>query len=371
MIKRMLMMLITVSLVLGGVFGFIAFKGRMIKQFMTAQGEPPQTVSTLTASTEAWQAELKAVATLHAVQGVELSTEVSGLVSAIYFKQGDQVAANTPLLQLRADNDNAKLKSLNAAASLAQITYQRSEGQYKANAISKQTLDADKANLDMALAAVAEQQALLDKKTLRAPFTGQLGIRHVDLGQFLNAGNRIATLQALDSLYVDFFLPQQAISSLKTGQAVKVQTDAYPKKVFTGEISVINPQVDLETRNILVRATLNNPKHQLLPGMYATTTIQVDQPQRYITLPRSVISFNSFGSTVYLIDKTDPNKQIAKQSFVTTGATRGDQIAILSGVNEGDWVVTSGQIKLHNGSPVLIDNAVQPSNDAAPQPIDH
>jgi membrane fusion protein (multidrug efflux system) len=376
----MLIMLIAVSLVLGAVFGFIEFKGRMIKQFMTAQGEPPQTVSAMAASVQEWLPELQAVGSVRAVHGVELSAEVAGIISEIHFKQGDEVSVNTPLLQLRADNDNAKLKSLSAAAELARITYQRSEAQYKANAVSRQTLDADKANLDVAVANVAEQQALVNKKTIRAPFSGRLGIRAVDPGQYLNAGTTITTLQALDTVFVDFFLPQQALAVLKTGQTVGIKTDIYPGRDFTGEITVINPKVELDTRNVQVRATLKNPGHQLLPGMYATVSIVTGSAQRHVTLPRSAISFNPFGATVYLVANQgsgakDANnksklKLSAKQAFVSTGETRGDQIAVISGVNEGDTVVTSGQIKLRNGTPIVIDNSVQPSNDAAPQPID-
>jgi len=368
-------MLIVVSLVLGAVFGFIEFKGRMIKQFMAAQGEPPQTVSTMTAGVQEWLPKLEAVGSLRAVHGVELSAEVAGIVTEIHFKQGDKVTVDTPLLQLRADNDIARLKSLAATVELARITYQRSEAQFNAKAVSRQTLDADKANLDVALANVAEQQALVDKKTIRAPFTGQLGVRTVDPGQYLDAGTTIATLQALDAVFVDFYLPQQALAVLKTGQTVSVKTDTYPGRDFTGEITVINPKVELSTRNVQIRATLKNPGHLLLPGMYATIHIGVGNAQRYITLPRSAISFNPFGATVYLVDSKgagDKGKPglIAKQTFVTTGEARGDQIAVTAGVNENDTVVTSGQIKLRNGTPVLIDNSVQPSNDAAPQPID-
>jgi len=375
MTKRMLTMLIVVSLVLGAVFGFIEFKGRMIKQFMAAQGEPPQTVSTMTAGVQEWLPKLEAVGSLRAVHGVELSAEVAGIVTEIHFKQGDKVTVDTPLLQLRADNDIARLKSLAATVELARITYQRSEAQFNAKAVSRQTLDADKANLDVALANVAEQQALVDKKTIRAPFTGQLGVRTVDPGQYLDAGTTIATLQALDAVFVDFYLPQQALAVLKTGQTVSVKTDTYPGRDFTGEITVINPKVELSTRNVQIRATLKNPGHLLLPGMYATIHIGVGNAQRYITLPRSAISFNPFGATVYLVDSKgagDKGKPglIAKQTFVTTGEARGDQIAVTAGVNENDTVVTSGQIKLRNGTPVLIDNSVQPSNDAAPQPID-
>ena len=368
-------MLIVVGLVLGGIFAFINFKGRMIKEFMVSQGEPLQTVSTTTAGYLEWLPKLEAVGSLQAVQGTDISAEVSGIVADISFKQGDDVKLGTPLLQLRADDDIAKLQSLKATAQLARVTYKRDQAQFHAKAISKQTLDIDKANLDVAVANVTQQQALVDKKLIRAPFTGKLGVRLVDVGQYLDAGSPIGTLQALDTVFVDFFLPQQALATLKIGQKVALKTDAYPTQTFTGTITVINPEIDVNTRNVLVRATLKNPKHKLLPGMYATVNVATGLAQRYITLPRTAITFNSFGSTVYRVEESRKDekgkpKLIAKQSFVTTGDTRGDQVAVLKGVNEGDIVVTSGQIKLRNGSPVTVDNSVQPSNDGAPQPID-
>ena len=319
--------------------------------------------------------KLEAVGSLRAVQGTDLSAEVSGIVAEIHFQQGDHVKPGTPLLQLRADDDIAKLQSLKATAELAHITYLRDQEQFRVKAVSRQTLDIDKANHEVAVANVAQQQALMNKKTIRAPFAGRLGIRLVDPGQYLEAGTAIGTLQALDTLFVDFFLPQQALPMLKTGQTVTLKTDAYPAQDFTGNISVINPKVDINTRNVLVRATLNNPGHKLLPGMYATVNVATGPAQRYITLPRTAIAFNPFGSTVYRLenngtdDKGNP-RQIAKQVFVTTGESRGDQIAILKGVNEGDIVVTSGQMKLRNGTPVAINNSVLPGNDAAPQPKD-
>ena len=293
----------------------------------------------------------------------------------IYFKQGDNVKVGTPLLQLRAYDEIAKLESLKATAQLARITYSRNQAQFSVNAISKQTLDIDKASLDVALANVGQQQALVDKKLILAPFTGRLGIRLVDVGQYLEAGTAISTLQVLDTLFVDFFLPQQALESLKISQKVTLKTDAYPAQTFTGDITVINPKVDINTRNVQVRATLNNPDNKLLPGMYATVTIATGLAHRYITLPRTTITFNAFGSTIYRVDangqdETGKPKLVAKQSFVTTGDTRGDQIAILTGVNEGETIVTTGQIKLRNGSPVIVDNSIQPSNDATPQPKD-
>lgn len=376
MIKRMLIMLTIVGLVLGGVFWFINFKGRMIKQFMTTQGEPVQTVSTLTASNQDWLPQLQAVATLDAVQGIELSSEIAGIVSAIYFKQGDHVALNAPLLQLRLNEDNAKLAALNATVALARVTYQRALAQAQIQTISRQALDLEKANLQIAEANLTQQQALIAKKTINAPFAGQIGIRQVDVGQYLKDGTPIATLQDLDTLFADFYVPQQNLALLKLGQTINVHIDAFPKQTFTGSISVINPKVEASTRNVLIRAILKNPKHNLLPGMYVTVRINTGSALRYITLPRSAITFNPYGATVFLVqgaskDQQGQTKLIAKQTFVTTGETRGDQIAVLSGVKEGDTVVTSGQIKLHNGSPVQINNSVQPSNEAAPVPQDH
>ena len=375
MIKRMIIMLIIVGIVLGGIFGFITFKGRMTKEFMSSQGEPLQTVSTITAGYLEWLPKLEAVGSLRAFQGTDLSAEVPGIVAAIYFKQGDIVKLGTPLLQLRAYDDIAKLHSLVATEKLALVTYIRDQAQFRISAVSQQTLDIDKANHDVAVANVAQQQALVNKKTILAPFTGRLGIRLVDPGQYLEAGTAIGTLQALDTIFVDFFLPQQALPVLKMGQTMTLKTDAYPAQDFTGNITVINPKVDINTRNVQVRATLKNPKHLLLPGMYATVAVATGLSQRFITLPRTAITFNAFGSTVFRVEKNGQDPQgkpqlIAKQSFVTTGATRGDQIAILNGVTEGDTIVTTGQIKLRNGSPVTVDNSVQPSNDANPQLID-
>ncbi len=372
MIKRMIIMLIVAGLALGGIFGFISFKGRMIKQAMLSQGQPSQTVSTTTAKYLEWLPELEVVGTLTAVQGTDLSTVVSGIVDEIFFQQGDYVKTGTPLLKLRAADDIAKLQSLKAAAELANITYLRDLEQFRVKAVSQQTLAVDKANYDAAVANVAQQQALLDYKTIRAPFSGQLGVRLANLGQALQAGTGIGTIQALDTIFADFYLPQQALSTLKIGQTVTLKTDTYPGQHFTGNIRVINPKVDVNTRNVLIRALLNNPEHKLLPGMYTTVDVAIGQTQRFITLPQTAIAFNPYGSIIYRVENNGQDekgnpKLIVKQSFVTTGDTRGDQIAILQGVNEGETIVTSGQLKLRNGSPVVINNLVQPSNNPAPQ----
>ena len=374
--KRMVIMLVAVAIVFGGIFGFQAFKAMMIKKFMSSMAQPPQTVTALKAANSPWQPNLEAVGSLRAVKGADLSLEVSGVVDTISFNSGDDVNEGTLLLKLRSDDDQAKLESLQATADLNQITFDRDQKQFKLQAVSQATIDTDAANLKNAQAQAAQQQAILDKKTLKAPFTGHLGIRAVDLGQYLGAGTVIVTLQALDPIFVDFFVPQQSIDQLKLGQQVAVKIDAFKDQTFPGEISAINPKVDASTRNVQVRAALKNADHKLIPGMYATVGISTGAPQNYVTLPQTAITYNPYGNTVYIVDDkgkdaSGKSQLVARQNFVTTGTTRGDQVAILKGVNEGEMVVTSGQIKLHNGSAVLIDNSVQPTADASPNiPLD-
>jgi membrane fusion protein, multidrug efflux system len=376
MTKRMVIMLIAVAIVFGGIFGFQAFKAVMIKKFMSSMSAPPQTVSATKAEDSPWQPQVEAVGSLRAVKGADLSLEVSGVVDSISFNSGDDVKQGDLLLKLRADDDTAKLVSLQATAELSELTYQRDLKQFKIQAVSQATLDTDAANLKNAKAQVAEQQAVLDKKFLRAPFAGHLGIRAVDLGQYLGAGTTIVTLQALDPIFLDFFVPQQSVDQIRIGQSVTVKVDAFHDQTFRGEISAINPKVDTSTRNVQIRATLKNPDHRLLPGMYATVDIATGAPQTYVTLPQTAITYNPYGDTVYVVenDNKAPDGKpqlIARQTFVTTGATRGDQVAVLKGVKPGDMIVTAGQIKLHNGSPILIDNSITPTADAAPAvPLD-
>jgi membrane fusion protein (multidrug efflux system) len=374
--KRMTIMLVAVGIVLAGIFGFQAFKAVMIKKFMSALSNPPQTVSTAKAVTSAWQPSVEAIGSLRAVKGADLSVEVSGIVDSISFNSGDDVEQGALLLKLRSDDDAAKLESLEATAELNQITYDRDQKQFKLQAVSQATLDTDDANLKNAKAQAAQQQAILDKKSLRAPFAGHLGIRAVDLGQYLSAGTTIVTLQALDPVFVDFFVPQQSMDQIRLGQTVTVKIDAFKDQSFTGEISAVNPKVDPSSRNVQIRATLGNADHKLIPGMYATVDIATGAPKNYVTLPQTAITYNPYGDTVYIVDRktdgADGKPQLfARQNFVTTGPTRGDQVAVLKGINDGDEVVTAGQLKLRNGSPILIDNSITPSADAAPNvPLD-
>lgn len=375
MIKRMILMLIAAALVFGAIFGFEAFKSSAIKKFLASQGNPAQTVSTAKAEYQSWQPSLSAVGSLRAENGADLSFQVSGIVSAIHFESGADVPAGAVLVELMAGDDIAKLQSLKALAALSRITYERDERQLKAQAVSQQTVDSDAQTLKSNEAQVVQQQALVDYKTLRAPFAGRLGIRQVDLGQYLAAGTAIATLQSLDPIFVDFYMPQQALDEVKVGQAVTARVDTYPKDAFAGRITAISPKVDPTTRNVQLRAELKNPEKKLLPGMFATVEIATGQPQRYVTLPQTAIAYNPYGATVYLVedqgkDAKGQPRLVARQTFVTTGDTRGDQVAVLSGVKQGDTVVTAGQIKLHHGTPLLVNNAVKPADDANPKPVD-
>jgi membrane fusion protein (multidrug efflux system) len=375
MTKRMIIMLIAVGLVFGGVFGFLNFRGAMIKKFMSAMPQPPQTVSTVTAAVQEWQPQIEAVGSLRAVNGADLAFEVSGIVKELHFKSGDDVAAGDILLTLRADDDIAKLEALKATASLSEIVHQRDQEQFKIKAVSQATLDADAANLKNAKAQVAEQQAVVDKKTLRAPFAGHLGVRVVDIGQYISAGTTVVTLQALDPIYADFFLPQQSLNQIRLEQVVTIKIDTYPNGDFAGTITAINPKVDPATRNVQVRATLKNPDRLLLPGMYASVNVAAGGKQRYLTLPQTAVTYNPYGETIYVVDDKGQDPQgrpqlIARQIFVTAGLKRGDQVAILSGVEEGQTVVIAGQMKLRNGSPLVIDNTIRPTADANPTPID-
>jgi len=300
---------------------------------------------------------------------------VGGVISAIHFRSGQDVKAGAPLVQLNDAADVAQLDSLKASAELAAVNYRRDLGQLKVQAVSRAVVDADAANLKIAKARVAQQQALVDKKNLRAPFAGRLGIRAVDLGQYVAPGTKLVTLQALDPMYVDFNVPQGELGRIHPGMTVNATANALPQERFEGKIEAIDAKIDPSTRNLVVRASLHNPTHHLLPGMFVSVTVDTGAAERRLTLPQTAITFNPYGNTVFLVEQKGKGpdgkpKLVAVQRFVTTGATRGDQIAVLSGVKEGETVVTAGQLKLRNGVPVIVNNSVQPSDQAAPK-IEH
>lgn len=370
--KRMAIMLVSVGLLLGLLVGFNWFKGFMMAKYMASAPVPSATVTAMAAQYEEWQPQLSAVGSLRAVRGVDVTTEVAGLVRSIEFKSGEEVKTGQVLVQLTNDADVAQLNALQAAADLAATTYDRDKEQYAAEVISKAQLDNDAADLKSKRAQVAQQAALTEKKTIRAPFAGKLGISTVNPGQYVNAGAAIVTLQSIDPIYVDFNVPQQQVPQVTVGQKVVLTADAYPGTEFEGKVSAINPRVDTGTRTVLVEASVANAKKLLFPGMFATVKLDTGAAHRYLTLPQTALTYNPYGTTVFLVkasDKKDAKGQtqlVAEQGFVTPGPTRGDQVAILKGVDEGTRVVTSGQGKLKNGTPLVIDNKVQPANSPNP-----
>ncbi|AJZ63909.1 efflux transporter, RND family, MFP subunit [Paraburkholderia fungorum] len=374
MTKRMVIMLICVGLLLAALVGFNQFRSYMIGKFMASNAAPPSTVSAIVAGYQSWQPQLAAVGSLRAVRGVDVTTEVAGLVREVAFRSGQEAKAGQVLVRLNADSDVALLQSLQAAAELAQTVYTRDKAQYDIKAIAKAQLDADAADLKGKKAQVAQQAALVDKKTIRAPFAGRLGITTINPGQYLNPGDAIVTLQAIDPIYADFYLPQQQLGQLAIGQTIVVDTNAYSGQTFTGKIQSMNPRVDSATRNIQIEATVDNRERKLLPGMYANVKIDAGTAQRYLTLPQTAITYNPYGATVFIVKQgAQPNAQgnalpVAQQVFVTPGPTRGDQVAILKGVEAGMQVVTSGQLKLKNGTPLIINNSVQPADNPNPAP---
>jgi membrane fusion protein (multidrug efflux system) len=376
MIKRMLLMLVLVGAVLFGVFGFKSFVDGKIKEAMSGMGNQPQTVATAKAALMDWQQQVEAVGTLRAVKGADLSLELAGVVDKIAFESGEDVEAGQTLLHLRNDDDVAKLQSLEAVAKLSEITYNRDLKQFKAQAVSQAVVDTDAANLKNNRAQVEQQRAIVDKKTLKAPFAGHLGIRQVDLGQYLAPGTMIVTLQALTPIYADFTLPQQDLARIKVGQQVVAKVDTYPDKTFTGKITAINPKVDTSTRNVQVRAELQNPDKLLTPGMYVTVDTVTGQPKELVTVPQTAISYNSYGDLVYVVEEKGKGPDgkphlVAQQTFVAVGATRGDQVSITKGLKPGTTVVIGGQMKLRNGVPIVVNNTVVPKDDPNPKPVDH
>jgi membrane fusion protein (multidrug efflux system) len=375
MIKPLLILVIAVAVIMGGIFGWQLFIGKMTKKFMGAMATAPQTVSTVVATSASWQARSQALGTVRAVRGADLAAQAAGVVDTLHIDSGAEIPAGTVLLTLKPYDDPAKLAQLQAQAELAAITYKRDQEQLAAQAISQATVDTDASSLKSARAQVDAQRALIDEKTVRAPFAGRLGIRQVDEGQYLAAGTTVVTLQALDPIYIDFYVPQQALGTMQVGQPVGATIDTYPGTRFTGKLVSINSKVDNASRNIQARASFANADRRLVPGMYANVEIDNGGATTQVTLPQSAITYNPYGDTVYIVQRNGGQggdqsnvKLTVLQRFVQIGNTRGDQVAVKSGVVAGDEVVSAGQLKLRNGSPIVINNKILPTNDVAPTP---
>ncbi|HCS13032.1 MAG TPA: efflux transporter periplasmic adaptor subunit, partial [Zetaproteobacteria bacterium] len=344
---------------------------------------PPATVTTMVAGVQDWQPEIRSVGTLRARNGVEVVAEIAGTVQALHFKSGDAVKAGELLIELDADEEQAQLDAAVAAAELAKSIFERDKAQFKVQAVSQAQLDLDAADVKVKQAEAARLRAVLGKMHIRAPFAGRLGVSALSPGQYVRQGEVLVSLQANNPVLVDFSVPQRQVAELKVGQRVLLGSDAFKGRDFIGEISAIDSRVNASTRNVRIEAKVDNPKDELLPGMYAEVRVQVGESRSLLTLPQTAISFNAYGSTVFLARPAKPAEgkaaaepsadgkpamPLAEQVFVKTGLTRGDQIVVESGINEGDLVVTSGQMKLKNGTPLIVNNSVQPAFESDPAP---
>ena len=335
---------------------------------------PPEAITSIVAKSEPWPQSFSAVGSIAPVQGVTLSAEEPGKVTKIAFESGDAVQAGQLLAVLDVSVEEAQLKGAYARRDRAQRALSRSEKLRASNAVSQDDLDSAKSGYQSAAAEVESLQATIERKKIVAPFAGRTGIRMINLGQYVAAGTPIVPLHAPDPMYINFALAERTISELAVGQKIVVTVDAFPGRNFEGTITAINPQVDQATRNIQVQGTISNADLALRPGMFASIRVELPEVRSYITVPLSSISFAPYGDMVYVIEKgkdpKNPDALTARQQVVKLGKRRGDQIAIESGLSEGQEIATSGLFRLRPGATVIVDNKFAPSNEIAPTPAD-
>ena len=371
MAKRMFLMLGVTALLITAL-GFIKFKQvQSAVQAATFQ-PPPEAVTSVVVKREVWPSTTGVIGTMEAVRGVMVSADLPGSVARINFDSGKSVRAGDILIELDTRQERAQLAALEAQRDLAKVNFTRMEQLVKQGVISRMEYDQATAQQRQTEANVGEIRATIERKTIRAPFSGTLGIRKVNLGQYLSAGSAVVQLQALNPIYVNFGLPQQALGQVRAGRNLRVTSDDLAGKTFTGRVTAIDSVVDAATRNVQVQATLANPEGKLQPGMFVQVEVALGASRPVVTLPASAISYAPYGDSVYVItDLKDPKGQTyrgVRQQFVKVEGSRGDQVGIVSGLNPGDEVVTSGVFKLRNGAAVQVNNKVQPGNNPAPKP---
>lgn len=374
MLKRMLLMLGVLAVVISAL-GFVKFKQiRTAVQAAAAFQPPPEAVTTIVAQREEWPASMNVIGTMQAVQGVVVSADLPGTVERINFDSGKAVRQGDVLVELDTSQERAQLHALEAQRDLARLNYSRMDELAKEGVISRMDYDRATAEQKQRVANVAEVRAAIERKTIRAPFSGILGIRKVNLGQYLSSGGPVVPLQSLNPIYVNFGIPQQDAAQVKIGRKLRIQAQEMAGQVFTGRVTAIDSVVDETTRNVQVQATLSNPEGKLRPGMFVQVDLAVGGSRSVITLPASAISYAPYGDSVFVLtDMKGPNGESyrgVRQQFVKVEGSRGDQVAIVSGINPGDEVVSSGVFKLRNGTAVQVNNKVKPGNNPAPKPED-
>lgn len=384
MFPRILIVLLFLAAMIGGL-AFMKFQQIQGEIAMFSQPMPPSSVSAVTVEAMSWQPRLGAIGNVQAVQGVLVNNQVAGQVERILFESGDRVRAGQALVQLDTEVDKADLAGLVASLELSETQLKRNQKLLKDRAVSQGDFDEISAQVSQAKAQVQSKQALIEKKTIRAPFDGQLGIRRVNLGQFLAAGSAIAELEALDPVYVDYAVPERHLAKLSVDQPVRIRVSAYPERVFDGRIRAISPAVDRQTRNVQIRALFENPDRLLRPGMFAKVETLLPRKDQVLTLPRQAVTFNTYGDSVFVIQEQAPEgdgdkagagdeagtdaapKLVVQRRQIKTGDVRGDQVEVLDGLSVGERVVSAGQVKLRNGVEVAIVDDPPRGAEGAPR----
>ena len=358
LIRMMIIMAAILVVILAGLYFFEKFKEGMIAGFLSAP-RPPEPVAAITVATESMPRFLDGIGTVRAVHQVTVSPELAGRVVKIMFESGASVNSGDPLLQLNDEPEQADLATFKAQARLAEVTLGRNRKLANQQYTAQQTVDQNESDLAVAQAGMTHSQAIISQKLVRAPFTGQLGVRQVEVGQFLSAGTPIVTLTDLDNLYVDFTLPEQTRADLTVGQTVEIRVDAFKGRVFPAKLTTIEPQLDPEMRSIKVQASLDNPQHLLLPGMFAAARVVLASQPDVVTLPETAVDYSAYGESVFILkpkskDKSGQQIYTAEQTFVKTGTRHDGVVAITEGVKPGELVVSAGQVKLQNGAEAVV-----------------
>jgi membrane fusion protein (multidrug efflux system) len=367
--QRLVLTVAIAIAVLAAIFGYRNLQDRRARAALAGRKPAPATVTTAVAVPESWRTTLSAVGSLESFRGVAIRAEIEGRIVRVNFDSGARVKAGDVLVELDTATEVAQLHSNEASARLAQLNLERAHELRRNNTNTQADLDAAEAQAAQTQAAIDSTRATLAKKRVVAPFDGRVGIRQVNPGQFLNKGDAIVTLEATHPIYADFTLPQQDVTHLRPGLAVKVRVDAFPEREFAGTVEATDPRVSATTRSVRVRAVLPNEDEALRPGMFAHVDVELPDEQRVIVLPATAIVYSPYGDSVYVVAKEN-GTTIAQQRFVEVGPKRGDQIALRKGVAAGDEVVTAGQGKLRPGTPVTVNNTVVPTNNPTPKPAE-
>lgn len=358
-------MIILLLVIFGGIFGWNFIRAYFMRQYFANYQPPPATVSTIKAQQINWQSYIPSVGTLSASDGVEITPEVSGTIIAMPFDSGQLVKKGDLLVKIDDSLEQAQLLTDNASLQLAKINHDRMKDLYQKKAASRSQLDEAVAKLTQAQATVAKTKILIAQKNIKAPFDGKVGIKLVDTWQFVSAGTALVTLQAVDPMKVNFYLPEQHLPKLMLGQPISVKVEAYPNKDFKGTITAINAKVNTNSHNILVQGTIANAEKHLVPGFFADVKVLLPQTQPVVAVPETAVDFSLFGNSVYVVEPKGENKEgkpnlIVKRRFVVTGERQSGKVVITKGLTAGEEIVTSGQMKLNDGTLITINNTIQP-----------